>query len=107
MKDLIQKYESSIVNIHETHQREVQQIHLANDQSMQSLRSTLEDEKNKLIGSYMSRIKQLEDKLAEEIRKMEDSNGYLKKMYEEKINKYERDLKENKEAIANLNNKIS
>ncbi len=32
-------------------------------------------------------------KLAEEIRKMEDSNGYLKKMYEEKINNYERVIK--------------
>ena len=41
----------------------------------------------------------MEDRLAEEIRKMEDSNGYLKKMYEEKINNYEKEISELKEKI--------
>lgn len=53
------------------------------------------DEKNKeeilkIRGEYEEKIKRLEDRLAQEIRKMEDSNGYLKKMYEEKINNYEK-----------------
>ena len=41
-----------------------------------------------MAANYENKIKELEDKLAAEIRKMEDSNGYLKKMYEEKINNY-------------------
>jgi len=56
----------------------------------------------------------LEEKLAAEIRKMEDSNGYLKKMYEERINNYEKEIKQLKETLINaekdtksLNDKIS
>ncbi len=52
-------------------------------------REKFEDEKNKIISEYEQKIKALEDKLAAEIRKMEDSSGYLKKMYEEKILNYE------------------
>lgn len=44
-------------------------------------------------------MKMLQDRLAEEIRKMEDSNGYLKKMYEEKINNYE-------QSISDLTKKV-
>jgi hypothetical protein len=54
----------------------------------------LEEEKNKQKSEYEKVIKSLQDKLAEELRKMEDSNGYLKKMYEEKINNYEKLIKE-------------
>ena len=35
-----------------------------------------------MANDYEVKIKDLEEKLAAEIRKMEDSNGYLKKMYE-------------------------
>ena len=52
-------------------------------------RQKFEGEKNKIISEYEQKIKALEDKLAAEIRKMEDSSGYLKKMYEEKILNYE------------------
>jgi hypothetical protein len=43
-----------------------------------------------MADGYELKIRDLEEKLAAEIRKMEDSNGYLKKMYEEKINNYEK-----------------
>ena len=43
-----------------------------------------------MANDYEVKIKDLEEKLAAEIRKMEDSNGYLKKMYEQKINNYEK-----------------
>lgn len=41
-----------------------------------------------MADTFEAKIKDLEEKLAAEIRKMEDSNGYLKKMYEQKINNY-------------------
>ena len=66
-----------------------------------------------MIAEYEKKIKDLEDKLAAEIRKMEDSSGYLKKMYEEKINNYEAEIKSLKEQLGqekcnneNLTNKI-
>ena len=34
-----------------------------------------------MCSEYERRIKELEERLAAEIRKMEDSNGYLKQMY--------------------------
>ena len=42
----------------------------------------MEGEKKTMAAGYEARIKELEEKLAAELRKMEDSNGYLKKMYE-------------------------
>lgn len=49
---------------------------------MQKTRQQQEEEKKKIKSEYEAKMKILEDKLAEEIRKMQDSNGYLKKMYE-------------------------
>jgi hypothetical protein len=37
---------------------------------------------------------------------MEDSNGYLKRMYEEKINNYEKEIAELKSKVAQLNKTI-
>ena len=49
---------------------------------------------------YEDRIKDLEAKLAAELKKMEDSNGYLKKMYEQKINNYEREIAQLKAQLS-------
>jgi hypothetical protein len=64
------------------------------------LREQLEAEKRGMAANYEAKIKDLEEKLAAEIRKMEDSNGYLKKMYEEKINNYEKEILELKGKLA-------
>jgi septal ring factor EnvC (AmiA/AmiB activator) len=57
-----------------------------------------------LADGYELKIRDLEEKLAAEIRKMEDSNGYLKKMYEEKINNYEKEISELKSKLASSQN---
>jgi predicted nucleic acid-binding Zn-ribbon protein len=60
-----------------------------------------------LADGYELKIRDLEEKLAAEIRKMEDSNGYLKKMYEEKINNYEKEISELKSKLASSQNTIA
>ena len=59
-----------------------------------------------MAANYENKIKELEDKLAAEIRKMEDSNGYLKKMYEEKINNYQKEIANLKEKLSQSQQKI-
>ena len=66
----------------------------------------MEGEKKSMAEGYEARIRVLEEKLAAEIRKMEDSNGYLKKMYEEKINNYEKEISNLKFQLSEAQQKI-
>ena len=67
---------------------------------MRSERDKFRIEKEKLIADYEEKIRILEEKIAAEIRKMEDSSGYLKKMYEEKISNYEKEIKDLRTSLS-------
>lgn len=81
MKNLISRYESDIKGIHEKHEQDMANLREKHRLEMEELRRSLEEDKNKQKSEYEKVIKSLQDKLADELRKMEDSNGYLKKMY--------------------------
>ena len=65
----------------------------ANEEERHALVQQAQAEKEAMVKDYERRINELEERLAAEMRKMEDSNGYLKQMYEEKINNYENTIK--------------
>ena len=92
MKELIDRYQNQIRQLALTHEEDIRKLKSQHEKELQNLREKLEQEKSAMAGGYEVRIKELEQKLAAEIRKMEDSNGYLKKMYEEKINNYEKEI---------------
>ena len=70
------------------------------------MREQLEAEKKQMARGYEDKIKDLEAKLAAELKKMEDSNGYLKKMYEEKINNYEKEISDLKSKLTDSQKQI-